>query len=93
MNEDLARFVDHARERGMDLAGLRQLLRSAGWKDEEITEAICARELDLPVPTPPGASSARDTFLQLLAFSALYTWVISLIVLYSPGDSPRWSTT
>jgi hypothetical protein len=61
---------------------LRQLLRSAGWKDSEITEAICARELDLAVPEPPGTSSARDVFVQSLAFSALYTWVISLIVLF-----------
>lgn len=82
MNEDLARFVDHAREKGIDLAGLRDLLRSAGWKDREITEAICARELDLPLPLPPGTSSARDTFMQCLAFSALYTWVISLLVLF-----------
>jgi hypothetical protein len=81
VDEDLTRFVDHAREKGLDLATLRQLLRTAGWKDAQIAEAFSARELELPIPLPPGASSARDVFLQVFAFTTLYTWVIALLVL------------
>ena len=81
MDEDLARFVDHAREKGMDLPGIRLLLLSAGWKEKQIAAAFSERALDLPVPEPPVGSSARDTFFHMLAFTALYTWVISLILL------------
>lgn len=91
MNEDLARFVDHAREQGMDLATLRQVLGAAGWDDHAVTEAFCAQALDLPVPSPGDAAPAkqpaapfsfRDTLFHVLSFAALYTWVISLIVLF-----------
>jgi hypothetical protein len=81
MPNELERFLDHARGKGLDLATIGALLRSAGWKDKQIAAAFCARELDLPVPEPVGAGSARDTFVHLLAFTALYTWVISLILL------------
>ena len=81
MDEQLTAFVDHARERGLDLATLRVLLSSAGWKDKDIAQAIAARELDLPVPEPGSTTSARDTFLHVLTFAALYTWIIALIVL------------
>ncbi|MDJ0974543.1 MAG: DUF5671 domain-containing protein [Planctomycetota bacterium] len=81
MDESLLEFVAHARDRGVDLPTIRAMLRAGGWKDAQIAEAISAQALELPVPVPPGASSARDTFFQVLAFTALYTSVISLIVL------------
>lgn len=36
----------------------------------------------MPVPVPPDTGGAREAFLHLLAFSSLYTTVISLIVLF-----------
>jgi len=33
MDEKLIRFVDHARDKGMDHATIRHLLLSAGWKE------------------------------------------------------------
>ena len=81
MNEGLAHFVDHAVQKGQDYASIHQLLSSAGWKDREIAEAFCARQLDIPVPPRSGSSSARDTFFHLLTFTALYVWVIQLVVL------------
>ena len=51
MDEKLIRFVDHAREQRMDYATIRQLLVSAGWKDADVAEVFCARDLELPIPT------------------------------------------
>ena len=82
MPENLSRFIDHAREKGMDLATISLLLRSSGWKDWEIAEAFAARELAMPLPERAGVGSARDAFLHLLAFTALYAWAISLIYLF-----------
>jgi hypothetical protein len=98
MDEKLIRFVDHARDKGMDHATIRQLLLSAGWKDADVVEVFCTRELELPIPEPSGVASvpargarragsvwprrARDAFLHLLAFGALFTWATSLILLF-----------
>ena len=97
MNEELTRFVDHAIDKGMDHATIRQLLLSAGWKDKQIAEIFCVRDLELPIPQAPVVDSprprsgqrkgsiwprrARDGFLHLLTFGALYTWATSLILL------------
>ena len=99
MNEELIQFIDHARDKGLDYATIRQLLSSAGWKDKDIAKVFCARDLELPIPSPavgtvtsrapvarrPGSiwpRRARDAFLHLLAFGALYTTATSLILLY-----------
>ena len=82
MHENLPRFIEHARQKGMDLATISLLLRSSGWKEREIAEAIAARELAMPIPERAGIGSARDAFLHLLAFTALYAWAISLICLF-----------
>jgi Domain of unknown function (DUF5671) len=81
MHEKLSRFVEHARQTGMDHPTIFLLLRSAGWKEKEIAEALAARELAMPIPQRAGLGSARDAFFHLLAFTALYAWAISLIVL------------
>ena len=95
MNAELIRFVDHAKDKGLDHATIRQTLLSAGWKDKEIAKVICARELELPIPEPalvastptraarrPGVPrKARDAFLHLLAFGSLYVWSTSVIML------------
>jgi hypothetical protein len=98
MDEELIRFVDHARNKGMDHATIRRLLLSAGWKDKDVAEVFCTRELELPIPEPAGVGSvpargvrrtgsvwprrARDAFLHLLTFGALFTWATSLILLF-----------
>lgn len=82
MHENLLHFIEHARQKGMDQPTLFLLLRSTGWKDKEIAEALAARELTLPIPERAGAGSAGDAFLHLLAFTALYAWAISLIWLW-----------
>ena len=95
MDEKLIRFVDHARDRGMDHATIRQLLLSAGWKEKDIAEVFCTRDLEMTIPVPTGVASARarssrrpgvprkarDAFLHLLAFGSLYVWATSVIML------------
>ena len=81
MTQRLESFIDHARQKGMDPATIFLLLRSAGWKDKEIAEALASRELAIAIPERAGVGSARDAFLHLLAFTALYAWAIGLIFL------------
>lgn len=81
MHDDLTRFIDHARQKGMDHATIIELLRSFGWKDKEIAAAVAKRELDVPIPERSGIGSARDAFFHLLAFTALYAWAVSLVLL------------
>jgi len=66
----------------MDHATIRTLLLSAGWREKEVVQALVDQELEMQVPIPPDAGSARDAFFHLLAFSALYTSVISTISLF-----------
>ena len=82
MDEELIRFVDHARDKGMDHATIRHLLLSTGWKEKDIAEVFCTRDLELAIPEPTGVGSARDAFFHLLTFTALYTWAASLILLF-----------
>ncbi len=81
MPDSLSQFVEHARSKGLDHATIFALLRSEGWKEQEIAAAIAARELSMPVPERAGIGTARDAFLHLLAFTALYAWAISLVIL------------
>lgn len=81
MVEKLSGFIEHARQTGLDYSTIFLLLRSAGWKDHEIAEAVAARELSMPVPRRMGIGSASEAFFHLLAFTALYTAAVSLIYL------------
>jgi hypothetical protein len=81
MQQRLAQFIEHARQRGMDHATIFLLLQSTGWKEQEIASAIAAGELEMPIPERAGVGSARDAFFHLLAFTALYSWASSLVFL------------
>ena len=81
MNPDLAAFLEHARSRGMDPGTIRMLLLSAGWKEKDVARALAEHALDLPVPAPPDSGGARDAFLYLTAFAALYATAISGLTL------------
>jgi hypothetical protein len=97
MDDKLIQFVDHARAKGLDHATIRQLLVSAGWRDKDIAEVICAHDLEMPIPEPARATStrarggsrtaspwprrAREAFLHLLTFGALFTWTTTLVLL------------
>lgn len=81
MTNPLHAFVAHATSKNMDPQSIRMLLLSSGWKEKDISEALASEALDMPVPLPPETGSARDAFFHLLAFTTLYSTVISLIVL------------
>lgn len=81
MNPDLAAFLEHARSKGMDHGTIRMLLLSAGWKEKEIARALAEHALELPVPAPPDSGGARDAFLYLCAFAALYACAIACVSL------------
>ncbi|MSR86677.1 hypothetical protein EXS70_00690 [Candidatus Peribacteria bacterium] len=66
----------------MDHQTIRMLLLSAGWKEKDIAEALVSGTLEMPVPMPPDAGSARDAFFHLLSFTTLTSTVVSLIFLY-----------
>lgn len=82
MNKALTDFIAHARKKGMDHATIRMLLLSAGWKEKDIARAMTDESLDMAVPVPPDTGGAREAFLHLVTFAALYTTVISLVVLF-----------
>lgn len=82
MNDTLYTFISHARGKGMDHNTIQMLLRSAGWKEKDIAKGIASEGLNLPVPQPVGARNARDAFLYLLTFTALYVVVCGVIVLF-----------
>jgi hypothetical protein len=77
----LVEFIDHARTKGMDHATIRMLLLAEGWKEKDIARAMAEHGLDLPTPAPPDVGGAREAFLHLVMFAALYTAVISAISL------------
>ena len=99
MDEKLASFINHARQKGLDPVAIFMLLRSTGWKEKEIADALAVRELAMPIPERTGVGSARDAFLHLLAYTALYASAISLILLsfayiefWFPNPATRTST-
>jgi hypothetical protein len=90
MDQQLATFIDHARTKGMDHATIRMVLLSAGWKEKDIVQALTAQALDLPVPAPPDVGGAREAFLHLVAFAALYTAVIAGLALLFDYINVLW---
>jgi hypothetical protein len=96
MEQPLGAFIDHARTKGMDHATIRMLLLSAGWKEKDIARALTAQALDVPIPTPPDVGGAREVFLHLVVFAALYTFVsyaLTLIFCWVDLQLPDLATT
>jgi hypothetical protein len=81
VDQPLGPFIDHVRAKGLDHATIRMLLLSAGWKEKDIARGLVEHSLDMPVPVPPDVGGAREAFLHLVAFAALYTAVISVVSL------------
>jgi len=75
MNADLHQFVREALARGASRDAIRAALREAHWAEDEIESALGAwldAGLGVPVPRRRVAFSAREAFLYLLMFVALY---------------------
>ncbi len=79
--EELRRFVKDGLSRGLGRAQLRDALAEAGWGNADIRGALtCYADVDFPVPVPRPQPylSARDAFIYLLLFTALYLSAFSL---------------
>ena len=103
MNSQINDFVQEALRRGVLRQDIAQGLLKGGWTQKEINAALDAFvECDLPLPVPRKrvSGSAKEAFLFLMLFSALYTMVFALgsvlfdlinISLPKPGElSTRW---
>ena len=80
MNEELTRFVREALARGAGREEIKTALGDAGWRQADIDKALGAwvdREFVAPIPRPRPYLGAREAFLYLVLFAALYTAAIS----------------
>ena len=80
MNEELSRFVREALSRGASRQEIREALADARWRQGDIDKALGAwvdRDFVAPVPRPRPYLGAREGFLYLVMFAALYTAAIS----------------
>ena len=83
MDDELLTFVRDALARGRSRGEIAEVLQRAGWSREQLTSALDAFadvEFAVPVPMPRPYLSARDAFLYLVLFTALY------VTAYHLGD-------
>lgn len=81
MSEDLSRFVHEALAKGRPREEIRAVLGEARWPADAIDKALAAYadvEYPVPVPRPKPYVSAREAFVYLVVFSALYACAFSL---------------
>lgn len=72
---NLQQFVAEALRAGATRGEVEAALRDAGWSQDQIDDAVGAfADLDfvVPVPRPQPQLSARDAFVYLVTFAALY---------------------
>ena len=75
MTNDLILFVKEALERGQSREQIKGVLEQAGWKSDEVQNALQAyAEISFPIPVPRRKPymNAREAFLYLLLFLTLY---------------------
>lgn len=80
-DKGLQSFVGECLARGGSREGIAGGLRTAGWPEREIQEALDSyidAGLPLPVPKCRASTGPREAFLHLLLFVSLATWVTAL---------------
>jgi hypothetical protein len=80
-DDELQRFVHDALSRGAPRPQIEDALARAGWRPEQVRRALglyAELEFPVPVPRPKPYLSAREAFLYLLLFTALYVSAFSL---------------
>ena len=84
MNPQLAAFVKESLERGQDRGAIQDVLLQAGWQEGEVRNALSAfADINFPVavPRPKPSLHAREAFLYLVSFIALYVAAINFGIL------------
>lgn len=81
MNSELLDFTRQALAQKIERPAIATALRQAGWAEAEVKAALDSfADIDFPlaVPKPKPYLSAREVFVYLLLFSALYTTAYNL---------------
>ena len=81
ISDELQGFVKDGLARGLSRAEIEDVLLRAGWTAEHVRGALGAFaeiEFPIPVPRPRPYLTARETFMYLVLFSALYVSAFSL---------------
>ncbi len=85
MSAELDTFVRDSLLRGIGREDIGRALTEAGWPEDEVTNALRSfAEVDFPVPVPRPKPyfHAREAFLYLVSFIALYISAFSLAFLF-----------
>lgn len=103
MNTQITDFVHEALKQGVSREDISRGLLEGGWSQKEIHAALDAfveSDLPLPVPKKQVSGTAKEAFLFLMFFSALYTALFALgsvlfdlinLKLPDPGEQTyRW---
>ena len=89
MNNELRSFIKESLERGQSKDTIHTVLTQSGWEDGEVRNGLAAfADMDFPiaVPRPTPYLHAREAFLYLVSFIALYVLGHQLRV---PGIRPH----
>jgi O-antigen/teichoic acid export membrane protein len=81
MNAELVEFTRRALAAGKERQEISNILRQAGWVEPDIEAALDAFAditFPIPVPRPKPYLSAREVFVYLILFAALYAAAFSL---------------
>src|SRR5262245_4038601 len=81
VNDELIVFVRDALARGLSRRDVEGALKQAGWTAEQANAALgafAAIDFPVPVPRPRTSLSAREAFMYLLLFTALYILAFNL---------------
>ena len=81
MNQELRQFIKESLETGQEREAIRNVLLEAGWQEREVNSGLAAfAEVAFPVavPRPQPYLHAREAFLYLVSFIALYVFAFSL---------------
>lgn len=84
-DDELTGFVREALSRGVPRPMIEEVLTGAGWRSEQVRRALSGFAdvaFPVPVPRPRPYLSARDAFLYLVLFTALYISAFNLGALF-----------
>ena len=80
MSSELDSFVKESLGKGLNRDAIRDVLLRAGWQEDELRTALAGfADIDFPVPVPRPRPylQAREAFLYLVSFIALYVTAFS----------------